>query len=161
MILMSMVMPDELFPQSLVPRSPETVGELPPAVVEAAKKYFEAPHFDLSTAVPRCTVADLKPVLIDVADKLYAYYPFKINCAYRSVEWDKAHHRNGLSSHCKGYAMDIATTNHRQRLVYVAKLLELGVTRIGIAKTFIHFDVDPDKAASIWLYYPDNLYKTF
>lgn len=154
-------MPNELFSQPLVPRSPETVGELPPAVVEAAKAYFENPHFDLSTAVPRCSIADLKPALIDIANKLYAFYPFKVNCAYRSVEWDKARHRNGLSSHCKGYAMDIAATDHRQRLVYVTKLLELGVKRIGIAKTFIHFDVDPDKAPSMWLYHPDNVNKMF
>lgn len=136
-------------------------GELPPAVCEAAFMEFDEAYFDLSTAVPRCTKEQLDPALIDIANELYKRVPYVVNCAYRSVEWDKSKGRNGLSSHCKGLAMDIKAADHRQRLLIVRELFALGVKRIGIAKTFIHFDIDPDKAPSMWLYYPDNLNKTF
>lgn len=156
---------DELFPDDT---SRAVVGELPPAVCEAASRYFDksdysnvAPLFGLGTAVPACEFTDLRPELIDIANKLYARIPYQVNCAYRSVAWDRKKGRSGGSSHCKGFAMDIACVNHNLRRRYVAELLALGVRRIGIAKTFIHFDVDPDKAPSMWLYNPDNVNKTF
>lgn len=144
-----------------VPLSPVTVGELPPAVCEAAKDYFEHPTFSLSGCVPACEYSDLSSELIEVANKLYARLPFEVNSAYRSVAWDRSKGRSGNSSHCKGYALDIRCINHDLRRRYIAELLALGVKRIGIAKTFIHFDVDPDKAPSMWLYNPDNINKTF
>lgn len=160
----------ELFPETSfelsgngthVELSPVTIGDLPPAVCAAALKEFTEPVFDLSTAIPRCRLSDLSPKLVDLANQLYARVPFKVNCAYRSKEWDLAKGRSGTSSHCKGLAMDVATVNHSQRLHLVTELLALGVRRIGVAKTFIHFDIDPGKAPSMWLYYPDNLAKTF
>jgi len=63
------------------------------------------------------------------------------------------------SSHLKGLAVDISTNrigesmSPRHRFVIVRALIDAGVTRIGIAKTFIHFDVDPDKIQNvIWTY---------
>lgn len=158
----------ELFPETSfetdyghVPLSPVTIGELPPAVCESALEEFTHPTFDLSTAYPRCRISDLDVDLVRLANRLYAIYPFKVNCAYRSVEWDKARGRSGKSSHCKGLAMDIAAPTHSQRLILVSQLLALGVRRIGIAKTFIHFDIDKDKPSSMWLYHPDNVNKMF
>lgn len=144
-----------------VPLSPVTIGELPPAVCESALQAFSEVHFNLDTAYPRCSLDQLDPRLVEVADKLMQLCPFKVNCAYRSYEWDKSKGRDGKSSHCKGLAMDIATPNHIVRLKLVGHLISLGVKRIGIAKTFIHFDVDPDKMPSLWLYSPDNVNKTF
>lgn len=149
---------DELFSDDT---SRAVANELPPAVCEAAYRLAEHPQFSLSSAVPACQYSDLRPELIDVANKLYARIPYQVNCAYRSVAWDRKKGRSGGSSHCKGLAMDIACINHNLRRRYVAELLALGVKRIGIAKTFIHFDVDPDKAPSMWLYNPDNVNKTF
>lgn len=144
-----------------VPLSPVTVGELPPAVCEAAYDSFDIVQFDISTATPRCELSDLDPRLIEVGNKVYEKVPFVVNCAFRSVEWDKSKGRSGSSSHCKGLALDIKAIDHRQRLKLVGALVEAGVQRIGIAKTFIHFDIDPDKAPSMWLYHPDNVNKTF
>jgi len=54
---------------------------------------------------------------------------------------------NGLS-----YAVDIGCNNS----IYRQKLLEAATPvfdRIGIAKTFIHFDVDPNKSSGVvWVY---------
>lgn len=63
------------------------------------------------------------------------------------------------SSHLKGLAVDISTNNvgekmsARHRFVIVRSLVDCGVTRIGIADNFIHFDVDKDKVQNvIWTY---------
>lgn len=146
---------------SRVSRSPELIGSLPAAVCEAQLEEFRHPKFNLATAVPACELSDLDSKLVDVANKLYEIIPYEVNCAYRSVAWDRSKGRSGASSHCKGLAMDIRCINHDLRRRYVASLLQLGVKRIGIAKSFIHFDVDDEKSPSLWLYNPDNLNKTF
>lgn len=163
---MSKVMPRQLslFPgygDPNVPLSPVAVGELPPSVCQAAFDSFDRVQFDVSRCNPPCQLSDLDPRLIEVGNKIYEKVPFKVNCAYRSVAWDKARGRDGKSSHCKGLALDIEAIDHRLRLQLVAAIVQAGVKRIGIAKRFIHFDVDPDKMPSMWLYYPENLNKTF
>jgi uncharacterized protein YcbK (DUF882 family) len=121
---------------------------------------------DLSGCVPACTVDQLAPVLRDrlavLRDACASFgIPFRVNCAFRSVDWDLSKGRSGSSSHCRGYAVDLATPNHFVRLRLLCLLLELGFVRIGIAKSFIHADLDPDKPASVWLYDRENLNVTF
>ena len=84
--------------------------------------------------------------------------PFKINSGYRTIEWNaKIGGRVGvgklMSSHCKGLAADIHCNNSRNRGLIINALISEGIRRIGIAKTFIHCDVDKDKDQDvIWLY---------
>ena len=50
-------------------------------------------------------------------------------------------------------AMDIRARDSRARFLILAGLLAAGFTRIGVAKTFIHADADPDKDPRVvWLY---------
>ena len=83
---------------------------------------------------------------------------FKINSGYRTEAWNtKVGGRVGvgklMSSHCKGLAADIHCNNSRDRALIVQSLLNVGITRLGIADTFIHCDVDKDKDQDvIWLY---------
>jgi zinc D-Ala-D-Ala carboxypeptidase len=83
---------------------------------------------------------------------------FSINSGYRSKNWnEKVGGRVGvgklMSSHCKGLAADIHCNNSRDRALIVQSLLNVGITRLGIADTFIHCDVDKDKDQDvIWLY---------
>jgi hypothetical protein len=87
----------------------------------------------------------------------FAGIPFEITSGFR-IEADierleKAGYKvSKTSSHLKGYAADIACESGSDRLIIVRALLEVGFTRIGIAKTFIHCDNDPDKPDSIWTY---------
>lgn len=85
--------------------------------------------------------------------------PVYITSGVRSPETNARVGGSQNSSHLKGLAVDISTNNkgreipNRDRYVIVRELLDLGVTRIGIAKTFIHFDIDPKKAQHvIWTY---------
>ena len=52
-----------------------------------------------------------------------------------------------------GYAADIAAPDSRTKFIIIDSLLKAGFNRIGVGKTFIHCDNDPDKSPDvIWTY---------
>lgn len=78
---------------------------------------------------------------------------FRITSGYRTEARNEAVGGVPNSSHLRGYAADIAATDSLSRFKIVSALLEAGLTRIGIANTFIHVDADPDKSPNvIWTY---------
>ena len=82
----------------------------------------------------------------------FAGIPFIINSAYRSPEHPLSI-KNPNSSHIKGLAVDIKATDSKTRFKIVKALIQVGFTRIGIADTFIHVDLDLDKTQNvIWTY---------
>ena len=82
----------------------------------------------------------------------FAGIPFVVNSAYRSPEHPLSI-KNPSSSHIKGLAVDIKATDSVTRFKIVKALIEVGFTRIGIADTFIHVDLDLDKTQNvIWTY---------
>ena len=82
----------------------------------------------------------------------FAGIPFIINSAYRSPDHPLSI-KNPSSSHIKGLAVDIKATDSVTRFKIVKALIEVGFTRIGIADTFIHVDLDLDKTQNvIWTY---------
>ena len=116
-------------------------------------KYFKLSEFDSPDQV-----GSGKKMDSDFLEKLdYARHnaeiPFKINSGYRTQEWNmKVGGRFG-SSHKKGLAVDIGYTGSRDRYLILSALMEVGITRFGIAKGFIHCDVDKAKDPDvIWLY---------
>ena len=116
-------------------------------------KYFKLSEFDSPDQV-----GSGKKMDSDFLEKLdYARHnaeiPFKINSGYRTQEWNmKVGGRFG-SSHKKGLAVDIGYTGSRERYLILNALMEVGINRFGIAKGFIHCDVDKEKDPDvIWLY---------
>ena len=82
----------------------------------------------------------------------FAGIPFVINSAYRSPNHPLSV-KNPSSSHIKGLAVDIKATDNATRYKIVEALISVGFTRIGIADTFIHVDLDFDKRQNIiWTY---------
>ena len=82
----------------------------------------------------------------------FAGIPFIINSAYRSPDHPLSI-KNPSSSHIKGLAVDIKATGSITRFKIVKALIEVGFTRIGIADTFMHVDLDFDKTQNvIWTY---------
>ena len=82
----------------------------------------------------------------------FAGIPFIINSAYRSPNHPLSV-KNPSSSHIKGLAVDIKATDNETRFKIVEALISVGFTRIGIADTFIHVDLDFDKRQNIiWTY---------
>ena len=82
----------------------------------------------------------------------FAGIPFIINSSYRSPDHPLSI-KNPTSSHIKGLAVDIKATDSKTRFKIVKALIQVGFTRIGIADTFIHVDLDLDKTQKvIWTY---------
>jgi len=116
-------------------------------------RYFELSEFECP-----CELGSGKKMDIDFLHKLdkarhIAKTPFKINSGYRCQEHNlKVGGRVG-SSHLKGLAADIGYNGSRERYVIINALIQVGINRIGIAKTFVHCDVDNSKDINvIWLY---------
>ena len=84
--------------------------------------------------------------------RMLAGTPFKITSGYRTEAHNKKAGGVKGSSHTKGCAVDIAVNSGLQRCAIVCALAKVGFTRIGIAKTFVHVDLDKEKQNSIWLY---------
>lgn len=115
-------------------------------------RYFKP--FEFNCASPRCSIDDMDRDFLRALDSARAFsgVPFRINSAYRSKEYELEHGRTGTSSHCKGCAVDLACSDSRKRYLIVNALLSCGFQRVGISKSFIHVDSDPDKRPSIWIY---------
>lgn len=85
--------------------------------------------------------------------------PLYITSGVRSPQRNSQVGGSPNSSHLLGLACDISTNTvgapmgAQHRYTIINALLSWGIKRIGIAETFIHFDVDESKAQGvIWLY---------
>ena len=94
----------------------------------------------------------------DMLDRLdmareYAKIPFVVTSACRCEEHNRAVGGKEDSSHTKGLAIDISADNSPQRARVIYGLLMAGFNRMGIAKNFVHVDIDKDKPPYVtWLY---------
>ena len=117
-------------------------------------KYFKLSEFDSPDELGSGSKMDKKFLeKLDYA-RHNAGIPFKINSGYRTAYHnDKVLGARIGSSHKKGIAADIGYNGSRDRYIIVKSLMEVGITRIGIGKSFVHCDVDKQKDQDvIWLY---------
>ncbi len=78
--------------------------------------------------------------------------PFKITSGYRTKERNEQVGGVPNSSHLIGVAADIAVGSGNERYVILNALIKAGFKRLGVAKSFIHCDTDPNKSNSVWTY---------
>jgi len=79
--------------------------------------------------------------------------PFAINSGFRTPSHNAYVGGKKQSSHQFGYAVDLHCTDSRSRFIIIDALIKAGFSRIGIAKSFIHVDNDPDKDGKVsWVY---------
>jgi len=78
--------------------------------------------------------------------------PISINSGIRCVAHNAANNSKTTSSHIDGWAADLGYTGSKERHSLLAAIMQV-FDRVGIAKTFIHVDVDANKTAGVvWLY---------
>lgn len=97
----------------------------------------------------------LQPSILEVAQKLEAYLgaELTITSGFRDPATNMAVGGVKGSAHTLGYAVDIACTDSATRFKIVAWALSHGITRVGVAKTFVHLDTSPTHPqAVLWLY---------
>ena len=85
--------------------------------------------------------------------RVIAGIPFTINSSWRSKAANERVGGKSNSAHLRGNAVDIACANSSDRHAILNACIVVGITRIGIANTFIHIDVDKDLPNNvIWTY---------
>lgn len=115
-------------------------------------KYFSLSEFD-SPDLPNSGVnmdSDFLQMLDSARD--ISGIPFKITSGYRTEVHNAKVGGVANSSHLRGYAADIACGSGSDRWKIIDSLIKAGFNRIGVAKTFVHVDNDPDKSSAIWTY---------
>ena len=116
-------------------------------------KYFEYEEFD-SPDIQGSGQMMSKEMLskLDMVREEYGK-PIYVNSGYRTEAHNEKVGGKPASSHLKGLAVDIACSESRERFNLIQLFLKYGISRIGIAKNFIHIDIDNDKAPNvIWTY---------
>lgn len=116
-------------------------------------KYFNYSEFDSPDVQGSGQLMDKN--LLEMLDEVREKFdkPIHINSGFRTVAHNEEVGGKENSSHLKGLAVDIACNNSSDRFDLINCLLDVGFSRLGIAKTFIHADIDPDKAQGVtWLY---------
>lgn len=118
-------------------------------------------HFDSDEFRCKCGNADCTQKPMDVAfvarlegARKLAGVPFAIQSGYRCPEYN-ATLKGAVedSAHTKAMAADVACNGSGERYDIVSGALLAGFRRIGIGKTFVHLDTDPEKPQDvIWLY---------
>ena len=116
-------------------------------------KYFKLSEFD--SPDEKGSGEMMEPIVLealDIARDLYGH-PMKINSGFRTIKHNKAVGGSPKSSHLLGWAVDIHVPNSQRRFMMIEALLDAGFNRIGIGRTFIHVDLDPEKPSNtIWVY---------
>ncbi len=121
-------------------------------IVDNQIKHFKPEEFECK----HCGKVIIDSQLIDILEKLREYLgkPVIITSAYRCIEWNRQIGGVKGSAHIRGYAVDVKVLSSRTRYRIVNFLLSQGISRIGIAQNFIHFDIDPEKPKNvIWHYF--------
>jgi len=116
-------------------------------------KYFNYSEFDSPDVQGSGQMMDKRilEMLDEARDKFDK--PIHITSGFRTPFWNEEVGGVESSSHLKGLAVDIHCDNSRDRHNLITCLLDVGFKRIGVAKTFIHADIDTDKAQNLtWLY---------
>ena len=116
-------------------------------------RYFKPEEF--ARCVPSCKMEECDEQALLMLDELRDRLgmPIILNSAFRSKQYEKKKGRTGQSSHCKGLAFDVRCFDTKYRAELVRCAFEVGFTRIGIGKSFVHIDCDSQKSfPCIWLY---------
>jgi uncharacterized protein YcbK (DUF882 family) len=105
-------------------------------------KWSEYPNFKKSEFDCKSTgLNEMKHEFMVVLQRIRTEYgkPMSVTSGFRHpthpIEAKKGHDRG---EHTKGMCADIACTNSQDRFRLVQLALKHGITRIGIAKTFLH-----------------------
>lgn len=117
---------------------------------------FQPHEFD-SPDAPNSGLYKMRESTIRMADKgrEISEVPWIITSGYRTPKHNRKIGAYALSSHILGCAFDVKAEDDYTRCKIIMAAQDVGFTRIGIGKNFIHLDNDEDKNSyRFWHYYP-------
>lgn len=116
-------------------------------------KYFTYSEFDSPDVDGSGQMMDKELLqMLDTAREIYGK-AITITSGFRTEEHNMKVGGTQNSSHLRGLAADLACTTSADRYDLLDSLFKAGFNRIGIADTFIHVDIDPEKTPFlIWTY---------
>ena len=118
-----------------------------------ASKYFDKSEF---TCKCGCGVTKVDRALLERLDQLREAVgrPLVIASGYRCPAHNAAEGGVSDSAHTLGLAVDIKIGSGQERFDLLSRILRgYFFKRVGIAKTFIHVDLDESKPQTVaWLY---------
>lgn len=120
-------------------------------------RYFKPAEFDCRCCATGSQYMDMR--LVNKLDSMRHEVgrPFVINSGYRCES-----HNNNVggeldSAHLKGLAVDVQVPDSKFRHDIIELAMFYGINRIGIYKTFVHLDIDPDKPSKVIWYSSSRL----
>ena len=114
-------------------------------------QYFEAKEFCCHCG---CGYCEPHPQLVAILDEVRREYGHRIviHSGCRCEAHNEIVDGKKNSAHLRGYAVDIRCMSSLER-ARLLPILQQYFSRIGIAKSFIHVDLDPDLPADVtWVY---------
>jgi zinc D-Ala-D-Ala carboxypeptidase len=114
-------------------------------------RYFNEDEF---TCKCGCGTNNISSKLIERLDNArhIAGVPFVLSSGCRCPSHNKNVGGSPTSSHVNGTAVDIKVSSSKDKYKILTALMLEGFDRIGIAKTFIHVDIDDKTKQVVWSY---------
>ena len=115
-------------------------------------EYFDKKEFACKDG---CGFDEVSPRLVKVLDRTREILnrPLVITSACRCHDHNRAEGGKENSAHVKGLAADLKVNGARERFEVIEAALVAGIIRIGIARDFVHIDIDSSKPQRVtWLY---------
>lgn len=72
-----------------------------------------------------------------------------IKSGYRTIQHNAKVKGSVNSSHLRGYAVDVICFTGRDKWVLLNAAIKVGINRIGIGKSFLHLDCDPNLVSKV------------
>ena len=120
----------------------------------ATVKHFKSSEFD-SPDEPGSALFRMHREIVGPLDYIRENcgFPLIVTSGFRTLAHNDQVGGVDGSAHTEGYAADLACRTSQQRYKIIYYAMEIGIRRIGIAKTFVHLDTSPFLPAEVtWLY---------
>ena len=116
-------------------------------------KYFSRSEFACKCG---CDRSHVEPSLVEALDRLRKDIgkPVAITSGFRCADHNRSVGGRTNSAHTKGMAADIKVGSSDYRHDVLEAIFRIGLfNRVGIAKDFVHIDLDKDKPQRVvWIY---------